>query len=495
MAIDYAKFREAAIAKGVPAKEVAAFIKKKQTEELVRQGVLDVGDIATSDPSTALRLTQEGIKPKGSAEEQKQAQKMTDLEQSVSLLEKNYREIEATGPVKGRATKLLSGLTGGAVAPEIADYEALRQSMIGPLARAISGEVGVLTDRDIGRAENLLPKVGDTPKVAEKKLNNLKTIIAEKTGKEPELQPEPKGGSILQSFLKSSRNIARDLGVGLAMKGKDVQAATQSAQQASEASRNLIQQALKTTDPQEKERLLKLSREVEGVRGPQGEFSEDIEKGYLSRGLEAGAEIATTAELAGGLLGKVPGVAGSPLTTARGPIKDVKILNLFNKQLSKAAPTINKANKLAEEGVKQATKKKIPGKSFINTLEEVARRQSPTDRAKPAFNKFLEAVKQEYKRGIPVENLKDEFIKYGGGYTAGGAKKSASQSVIDRVVRLAMREEGKKIGAEKIFEGVETAAKNKQVRKTLKSVGKIAGATTVGFTASTLLSNLFRRKE
>ena len=121
-----------------------------------------------------------GAKPKPSAEEEKRQVKYSDVEQSVNLLEKNLKEIEVSGPLAGRLS-LLNIFTGGAIYPEVADYNALRKSLIGPLARAISGEVGVLTDKDIARAEGLLPKVTDAQKVRENKLKNLRQIIKERT--------------------------------------------------------------------------------------------------------------------------------------------------------------------------------------------------------------------------------------------------------------------------------------------------------------------------
>ena len=188
MALDFAGFQSAAL-KQYPnnAKQINEFVARKQREELARQGALDVGDIAKTDPGSALRLIQEGIKPKveESAEERKQKQKLSDLSSSLDVLEQNFKQVEAQGPILGRGAGLISKLTSGAAFGEIADYDSLRKGMIGPVARAISGEVGVLTDRDIARAENLLPKVSDDPKLAQRKLNNLRDLISRKGGTGP----------------------------------------------------------------------------------------------------------------------------------------------------------------------------------------------------------------------------------------------------------------------------------------------------------------------
>jgi len=115
------------------------------------------------------------------AEEKKQVAKKETLSESLNLLEKNLGEVEIRGPIAGRMG-WLSTLTGGAMFPEVADYEAMRKSLIGPIARVISGEVGVLTDKDIARAEKMLPFISDTKNVAKNKLANIRELI----GKEGE---------------------------------------------------------------------------------------------------------------------------------------------------------------------------------------------------------------------------------------------------------------------------------------------------------------------
>jgi len=470
MAIDYAKFREAAIAKGVPAKEVDAFIKKKQTEELARQGVLDVGDIATSDPSTALKLTQEGIKPKGSAEEQKQAQKMTDLEQSVGLLEKNYREIEATGPVKGRATKLLSGLTGGAVAPEIADYEALRQSMIGPLARAISGEVGVLTDRDIGRAENLLPKVGDTPKVAEKKLNNLKTIIAEKTGKEPELQPEPKGENILSKILRTSRRFGQDVGAGLALRGEAGQQLEQSREATMDAASRAEEAALRAETPEEKQRLLEVARAARGqvstgVEKAEQAFSPEVGRDYLSRGLDVGSEIAFAAE--------IPGIVkGLP--------------NLANRIKNIKSPE-RMIGAVRDEAVKTAEKQGVKFKT--SGITKAAKEYIKDD---PLAAKTYEKIAPSISKELSPSQLMNKLKVWNKAYTsASKVGKSSKAGLYDVLARSAKEEIAKK--APEISKATDLFSKYYRTKKaTSRLVTPAVGAAGAGIGATALYKLLGR---
>lgn len=56
-------------------------------------------------------------------------------------------------------------------------FEDQRKALIAPLARTISGEVGVLTDYDIKRAEGLLPRLSDPSAVAQQKINDLLFLI------------------------------------------------------------------------------------------------------------------------------------------------------------------------------------------------------------------------------------------------------------------------------------------------------------------------------
>ena len=232
------KRRQQAIQAGYKPADVDKFIQSKREEQaqldLVQGGALDVGDLAKTDPITASKAVKAGAKPgtKKSAEQQKKESKLTDLSSSLKVLEQNYAQVEAKGRGKGDIAKLLAGLTGGSSFGETADYEALRKGMIGPVARAISGEVGVLTDKDIARAENLLPKVTDDPKLAQRKLDNLRQLISEKGGPEfkkketvsqpitqatqPQLgQPQQRGSSIVDILSKVGGVEAKVLGKGL----------------------------------------------------------------------------------------------------------------------------------------------------------------------------------------------------------------------------------------------------------------------------------------
>ena len=146
---------------------------------------IPIKDVQTGDPvKLALQAQQAQSGQIAPVVDDATKAKMTSVQQALDILKPNLAQAEVTGPIMGNLALLANKVTGGGAAPEIADYEALRKSLIGPLARAISGEVGVLTDRDIARAEGLLPKISDAKKVRENKLKNLQDLINIKSGKQ-----------------------------------------------------------------------------------------------------------------------------------------------------------------------------------------------------------------------------------------------------------------------------------------------------------------------
>src|SRR3990167_5912076 len=123
MAIDYNAFRQEAI-KQYPnqAKQIDAFIEQKQIEDLVRSGILDVEEIAKTNPGIVSNLLQQGFNPreapkKLTAAEQKNADAFNSVEQLVSTLEKRYSEAKGgeysgMGAIIGGAKKNIAGAIG-----------------------------------------------------------------------------------------------------------------------------------------------------------------------------------------------------------------------------------------------------------------------------------------------------------------------------------------------------------------------------------------------
>ena len=394
------KRRELAIKAGYKAKDIDEFINKKRNEfatlELGRQGVLPIEDIAKTNPRGALGLSQEGIKAQGSAEQQKQAQKLQDVVAGVNVLEKNLNQVGARGKIAGTAGNLIASLTGGKAFTESADYEALRKSLIGPLARAISGEVGVLTDRDIARAEGLLPKTSDDPKLAAKKLNNLKGLIAEKGGPKVPLTPEGEQGrnGIVDFLLGNSLNIAQDVSSGINANLTE-ERRSQVTGQAEQTASQLEEQAMATTDMRRRKDLLAQANNVrQGVSQQAQEvsqsFSPDITQNPLLRGAGAGSEIAALAALPAlgkslyKLPGKAKGLLGGGNKQALGVARDTAAgladkagIKYEGKELAKVGKNFVENNpeyeKLGEKILPKLEKRVLSNKDLVKQIQDWSR--------------------------------------------------------------------------------------------------------------------------
>jgi len=91
------------------------------------------------------------------------------------------------GRLKGYGQKI-SGVAGEN--PEVKAYEDFRLAAIGPIARAISAEVGVLTQPDIERAEGVTPRITDTAEEVRLKKAKLQTMLYERQSILDELGPQ-----------------------------------------------------------------------------------------------------------------------------------------------------------------------------------------------------------------------------------------------------------------------------------------------------------------
>lgn len=115
---------------------------------------------------------------------QEQIVKLQTIDDNTKRLESLVNEIgtKGFGP-ESRATGFIrKQLSKIGLDPIVRQFLDTRQSMIAPLARIISGEVGVLTDFDIKRAEGLLPRLGESKEEVRRKLKSLKETITERKG-------------------------------------------------------------------------------------------------------------------------------------------------------------------------------------------------------------------------------------------------------------------------------------------------------------------------
>lgn len=140
--------------------------------------------------NSALEAQGEG----GLTTDQKNKQaKAASLQQSVGVLLNNYQTAGGGQSLVGGGRSILGrtpGVRSLGLDPAAQNYEDQRKALIAPLARTISGEVGVLTDRDIARAEGLLPRLSDPPQVAQKKIEDLMFLIQQAGGGGGELESQ-----------------------------------------------------------------------------------------------------------------------------------------------------------------------------------------------------------------------------------------------------------------------------------------------------------------
>lgn len=113
---------------------------------------------------------------KMTAAEQKQATATAQSNAILNELESGLGSIGGGRGISAYLTKAGNVLSGGAVDPTLATYDALRAGITSKLARSL-GEVGTLTDQDIQRALNLIPSSTDSSETAAMKMSQLRDLI------------------------------------------------------------------------------------------------------------------------------------------------------------------------------------------------------------------------------------------------------------------------------------------------------------------------------
>lgn len=81
--------------------------------------------------------------------------------------------------------------------PNAREYTAFAEGTVIPIVRTL-GESGALSNQDVARAVNLIPNLGDTPELAQKKLGNLKQLLA---GARQSVSTTPGSGSDATDLL------------------------------------------------------------------------------------------------------------------------------------------------------------------------------------------------------------------------------------------------------------------------------------------------------
>lgn len=116
----------------------------------------------------------ESSKSKSSGDEKAQAG-LNTLKELYSL----YQSFGgAQGVVKGNITNALNTVSGGSYNPAAATFDAVAQGSIGRIVKAM-GDSGALSDSDKANALKMIPKVSDSPALAEQKFQSLYELLLE----------------------------------------------------------------------------------------------------------------------------------------------------------------------------------------------------------------------------------------------------------------------------------------------------------------------------
>lgn len=357
----------------------------------------------------------------------------------------------------------------------------------------------------------------------------LRRIKAVLEGTDPESTIGGEEGNVLSSlfntFVKDPavqlKNYAQDVGVGMGLKGETGDQLAQSQSQAVEQANRAYQKAkeIEATDPEQAARLRKVADEGLAQVGASSSelqklFSPDIEKDYVTRGIETGANITALAGLASPVVSKaIPSLAGRELIpaskTAITPVFSKKISSLLNKAPSgektsflgklvkKPIETIFRAGKstelqknarvaIAKEAEEQGIK--IGSKGTQSIAKKMVDNKFLPEKVRPLIEKLAKGESLN-----PTEAL-DLMVASGKRYftTGGNVRMSRAADffgILQEEIRKEFSSKASGIIAETVKIGQTLGA-----RKALKT-----GATTTGLTAGAIgggayLLSLFRGK-
>ena len=382
--------------------------------------------------------------------QQKEVGKYQDVSNNLDLLLENYGQVKDKGPIAGRSAEFFSSITKGASNPDVADYEALRKAMIGPLARTISGEVGVLTDRDISRAEGLLPKISDDPKAAQKKVENLKKIIGQKvdTPSAEQFPPEsiisaPQTSQISPAFQRAQENMqtipttqqpisSGDPIMDFIQRARTGTGTTKNKLEPNFLADMLLGRAANIQRKQNRGEQVSTDERI-GAAGQAinrlGQFTPGL--GMLFKAGVGGAiEGATTPGKTFDERAKAAGLQGGGQLATAGILKG----------LNKVVHPFRTVGEMKQAAVAQAQGKTVSGDKIYSNLEKAADRLSPT--VKQGYKKFLEEAKSEFVgQNIPIDKATDLASNANDAYTAAGKVGKAASAKFNNVLAQSLKEQ------------------------------------------------------
>lgn len=149
-------------------------------QQMIAMQLLSSG-MSPSDVKLTMELL--GITSPESTMTTDQKKMLTNLDNAENMLNILDSQLAGVGTADfapgARISGIFKNIAGDiGLNPEAATYEDTRQGFASRIARAL-GETGTLNDKDIERAINLLPKLSDSTREAQVKLEQLRGIIAD----------------------------------------------------------------------------------------------------------------------------------------------------------------------------------------------------------------------------------------------------------------------------------------------------------------------------
>ncbi len=117
-------------------------------------------------------------KPAAKIESQKRS--IQSARTIIGTLKDKLDKIPAVSGPQARIRGGIAGILGAAgLRPDVSTFNNLRKSILGQMAKIVSGESGRLTDQDIARIEAAIPRITDTKEEREIAFQDLDRILGE----------------------------------------------------------------------------------------------------------------------------------------------------------------------------------------------------------------------------------------------------------------------------------------------------------------------------
>lgn len=453
------KFISSALQNGYSAADINAYLgNQEKTNEtaqsdaalqvLAKTGNVD-GDtfnkLVASNPTLAVKLIAQGYSPKATptAKQQETSGKKSDVLREVDVLEGYLNSAEGRGPIAGRAAIFPAGVTRGAVNPNVYQFQEKRNTLIGNLARLISGEVGVLTDQDIQRAESLLPRIDEPEDIAKQKLAALRNSLGELMDTKGANAPTKKQRGIIESLISPLTDTLKTIGGAAVEGGRALNPASRSGQRTANENPFLSDAELEkySTDPLGQ--LLNQTGRSAALISPAIAKATAV-PGFLGA-LKGGAIIGG----AGGasnpregldLTGRLGDVAGGAATGAALGGATYGVLQVAA-NAGKIIHPFRTVGEMKRAAVAASQGSTIDGSQLMDALNKKLPTVSPTQRT--AFMRFIEVAKPIYEgKTLPIDQATALLTEADrSAYLASGKVGKAATAAFNESLATALREQ------------------------------------------------------